>query len=517
MGESGADPFIWPVGYEDVYRARDHFLALMGGFLTQERIDEDRDAEILWLLMPELALDFIRLFIGCALTEKLKASGLSPKYGENGRLFELIANDRWPQPLYGLQYILRGIPEMPLWRRIGRNVAGPFRRDGFKRKPVWRIDREGDALTFASTPMHVDHATGMGQELVLGTYNDWFEAGAPLERAPAEVLSQSTYDKYQSIVREAFDAGGVNFPPFLEKFLLRQLNEAARCIRVHMDSVERKSAMLPALFWSGTAGSIFNRLFGRAIHKNGGSVLAFDHGTGSGWWRYNCLSAFELNYCDEFVTYTKAMADGVKRNEDIGVGATGCHDTSIVPIRRPARPQRSIKSYARKKTGTLLYVSTVYIGEAVCSVMPLADMVYVDFQARMLQTLVSEGYKVNIRPHPDSFASIPPKYREKFGTQEVNGNFYDAIEEGDVLIFDYMLTTALRDAMYTDKPIILIEYGHSEIYEEARRLLEKRVRIVPASKGADNRINIDWGVLLEAVNEAHALLDHDFVSTYYGL
>ena len=84
-----------------------------------------------------------------------------------------------------------------------------------------------------------------------------------------------------------------------------------------------------------------------------------------------------------------------------------------------------------------------------------------------------------------------------------------------VSVFDYPQTIALRDALLTNKPIVLIDYGQVDLAPRARELLEKRIRIVRCKQNAENRIDVDWTEFLSALEDAPSLTDASFFDTYF--
>ncbi|MCG8359112.1 MAG: hypothetical protein MI920_26405, partial [Kiloniellales bacterium] len=84
------------------------------------------------------------------------------------------------------------------------------------------------------------------------------------------------------------------------------------------------------------------------------------------------------------------------------------------------------------------------------------------------------------------------------------------------LLFDLPLTSAFRDALRGDKPMVLVDFGQSTPADEARELLERRLPIVAGAFDAANRAQVDWEALRAALAAAPDLSDPAFFDDYFG-
>lgn len=163
----------------------------------------------------------------------------------------------------------------------------------------------------------------------------------------------------------------------------------------------------------------------------------------------------------------------------------------------------------------LMYVATLYTGEDVHALPLMPDIVAVDWQVRLFSFLSDKGYKLSFKPHPESYTLPPEYFHKKQNVKILSGLFSDVWQEADFLLFDYPQTTAFREALHTDRPIVVFDFPRLKISNIARPLLEKRCSLVKAWFDKDGRAQVDWDDLDKAINNAKNLSDNSFVQAFF--
>ena len=74
-----------------------------------------------------------------------------------------------------------------------------------------------------------------------------------------------------------------------------------------------------------------------------------------------------------------------------------------------------------------------------------------------------------------------------------------AIDDVDLLIFDYPATTTLSVGLSTDRPVVLIDHGTMRFNDPAAAMIARRCRIVPTSYNDRNLPEVDGEALADAV------------------
>ena len=136
----------------------------------------------------------------------------------------------------------------------------------------------------------------------------------------------------------------------------------------------------------------------------------------------------------------------------------------------------------------------------------LPDLVNLDWQMRFAELLRGMPIELTCRPHPEGLFSNRPNPLGDVVPLSPRV-FEDLIADTDVFVFDYIQSTTFYEALCTDRPIVLIDFGLPIYTGDARALLEARCRIVPARFDERNRPHVDTKELTEAVCGGDRLAD----------
>lgn len=258
----------------------------------------------------------------------------------------------------------------------------------------------------------------------------------------------------------------------------------------------------PLRLFAGTGGSFASRAIGIEVIRRGGTVERFEHGGGAAMIDYIAVPALtEFHVSTNFTSNTSVTADEIKRlmagkplyGSGICKVTGGAGDPLFMSIRHSTK--------RGKKTQKLMYVSTLF--QCMGSIAPpiMADVVYLDWQRRLIATLKSAGHDTIICPHP---AAMPTGITHPLTniTPFAHGRFEKAMDSADLFIFDYRQTTTLASAMCSSKPIVLIDFGLSPPSELARKEIEKRCYIIEGWFDERNLPQIKWGDLLNFIRNA---------------
>ena len=144
-----------------------------------------------------------------------------------------------------------------------------------------------------------------------------------------------------------------------------------------------------------------------------------------------------------------------------------------------------------------MYVSTAFYHLRQVNPPVLPAPVYLDWQMRFVAMLIRLPIDLVCKPHPEG---------DRGGTQPlaavakvVEDRFETAIDDVDLLVFDYPATTTLSVALSTDRPIVLIDHGTMRFNDPAAVMIAKRCRIVPATWNARNLPEVDGEELADAI------------------
>ena len=145
------------------------------------------------------------------------------------------------------------------------------------------------------------------------------------------------------------------------------------------------------------------------------------------------------------------------------------------------------------------------------------DPVYLDWQARLVETLSRAGFEVVCKPHPwipakGCFNGRPVEFSKacefRYGWME---ELWDDI---DAFVFDYVATKAFWHALCTNKPVVWIDHGLHPWHEEPYAMLQRRCEVVPAWFDEDNRLQTDTARLVKALRTPLPEPEFSFVDRY---
>jgi len=522
VGAEGLSPFLWPVGVAELLVFRDRFASRLFQWIRSEQVERSRDAELVWLNAQQIIVEAMRLYNAAATARRLegRAHLALPAEGQE-TLFHAVAADRAPVASVMTRRTLAGLPEDPSWRKALRIVKSQLRRGALPYRPRPLIRPERHIVTFSASPLILAHARAQDGPVVISKIDDWMTPGAlpgSYRGGCGDIGAASLLD----LLRASFADEGESLPDVLARAFASFVEALCRRTAFHLEELERQAKRLPRIFWSGTGGILYNRVMSRAVAKAGGSAVGHDHGTGTGWWQTYYQTVTELNYVDRFVTYSDALADGLRHSLRQDLLADPERLPRIEAVPRPhqaesataraaplsqARPSRPIK--------TIMYVPTAYAGDNMYLLPLLADPVAVDWQCRLLAFLKAEGYDILIKPHPESYCRPPQAFTELFGARFVDGPFETAMNQADCLLFDYLQTSCIVDAVRSDRAVVLVEFPRLTLDPQARRLLERRAGFATGWFDANGRAQVEWPSLRAAIGAAAGRDDRTFAALYF--
>jgi hypothetical protein len=259
---------------------------------------------------------------------------------------------------------------------------------------------------------------------------------------------------------------------------------------------------VPKELWTGTGGNILTRLARSAVRREGGRVIGFEHG-GGGHIHADLgpLHIHEFALCDRFVVDTPAKADIFRS----GLAAEKSLDGTLPEIVATAAPVASFPyrpGVGATPPQTLMYVTTAFVGETQYPLQPLIpDPVYIDWQARLIDGLIAQGFHVLVKQHPEGLRKGQPLKRSQ-GGEFLGGRFGDVMDQADAFVFDYPATSTLWEAICSDKPVAFVDHHLAEWNPQVWADFTARCAVVPSTLDADNRPQVDCAALAAALRHA---------------
>lgn len=270
----------------------------------------------------------------------------------------------------------------------------------------------------------------------------------------------------------------------------------------------RAAKKLPQVLWAGTGGYWPSRALGIEVLHRGGEVHRFDHGGGMG---LNALceswAATEFAVSSRYMMPTPALANRVEAS---GVRKFLSSEREFQvsggrgdPLHRAATRISRTKHQGQRR---VTYTPVSLLGYRQMLPPRLPDLVNLDWQIRFTEMLKGLPVELTCRPHPEGLFSNRrnPLAEVTPLSQRV---FEDLIADTDVFVFDYIQSTTFYEALCTDRPIVLIDFGLPVFEGDALAMLTERCRMVPAEFDAGNRPYVDAAKLESALCDGDDFAD----------
>lgn len=512
IGDCGVAGLYWPLPRKHMLVARDAMISAAIEKLRQAKRLDGRAEDIGGSMFAHLAVEFLCLFQAQAVISRARAQGRGVHAPAHTHYFSPIAAARPPKPNPLFPALAAG-PSRPTASRAPlRLLRNLFVRDGIWREPYARPDYDQDIIAVSVGGIISEHARRVDRRVVYQGLHTWFR---PLESPPAaDDLCQRLADAFREAAGAGFAAAGEKLPEFLAAHYRGVALQAAVLSSGHLSRLSRMR--LPRRLWVGLLSRPWERMLAYAVRRAGGQVTGHDHGTGEGHIADSVKTLVDFWSCQRYVTFNqfeaRALRAGIRLDHLLGDPP---EIVALPPAKHPAAHREG--SPARRRSGkanTILYVATLYPGETVIIDPLIPDPLAIDWQARVIAHLRGHGFRVLLKPHPDSPTPMPAAFAARLGAEILTKRFEDVIDQGDILLLDYPRSSTFGTALRSDRPIVVADFGIAPFIPEALKMLERRCAIVPGRFGLDNRLDVDWQEFDAALSRSVGLSDSSFVDSF---
>lgn len=486
--------------------------------LTKENIDHNHCDEVVWLSAIYIVMEMTNSFYYGALVEASSKDGVRlTRELQAFDTFEKYYSDFPKDSHFKLRYrndnkTTSGLRSLARW--LGSSV---LKGDNFSRVPPKLMKPSQDILCFSGDAAMAAFAASKGKRLVLGAINQWFGG---LDWGVDPKLRQSfqdTAEQFSMLAVSIANNLGCVLRSGLRISLMQSIYDILEVVSCYLRHVERKSRYLPNEIWLGSGGNVYNRMIARAAQKCGATTVSFDHGSGSGWVDLPLVRLIDVDFCDRYLCFTEEQASGIERLRRDGLFVAGAPKPSIEVSPFPLFQKPNLTPKVDRGKPRAMYVPSLYENGRTFIPPLISEVAEVDFQFKLLKILRDLGYEVVVKPHPECKIGIPPKLLEATGAKIENRPFEQVCGQADLLLFDYLTTSAIRSAFFTDLPLVLFDHGRTPIQKQAESVLEQRAVIHRVDRDDTNRPIIELEDLRAGIASAK-LKSHDteFRDTYFA-
>lgn len=487
-GDAGwRERLVWPLPQT----ARRALIGSIGQSLARElmQMDEGAARDAALVACPGLLLTAATLSCVAALLEAARAGGVEITGGPP-ELAELAGAAAGSETFTPGAYLhppdirfsaLRRLARTASWSTPSRFVRAIIGPDALvlSHNPLLRsyARTHGHAVWYFPADQLMGRVSAVGvdeQETLLSDLAGHLArcaSGAPnLDQAATKRLQDLLYLRFNSLLAEAV--------PELEK---------ARQVR------------LPKAIWTGALSAPKTRALALLTRQDGGEVTLFDHGGGTVTSAASLVKAVrDHSLANRVVLATPRAADAAaaewrnlpasSQSRTQFIGGAGEPTMRCVSSLKPAQAGRP----------RVAYLPTPMLGFRELMVPLLPDPVALDWQLRVGKLLKSMPIQVWARPHPEG-AMPGAQHPISRILPLAEGPYGQVIAGTDRFVFEYPHSTAFWEALCTDRPVILIDLGLSDLSETVRGIISRRCRLVTVRYDDRNLPLVDFDFLSEAV------------------
>lgn len=464
--------------------------------------------------------EVISVFQGLHLKNELEKLGYDHQTPDDWRSWPAIFEGKHPKTP---SYIdaLKARPKKPNYAKKVLSITflkrlikvASFKKGGInvgnlKIKPITDHILKNDIISTQRTSLITRHAAEIQDDVVFCNSSKWFNGiniddyiqNYQLSHIDKEILELSSY---------IIEKHGIKFDKYLYDYFSNLIENSIPYFNGYINALCAKHN-LPHRLWIGTSGNLWDSILKVAVKQKGGYVCGHDHGTGHAHFKTPTMGIIELWGSDEFYTFSCELSKAAE--------PWSLMDSNSVKILEPNKRKETKPVFSRINNNVheIFLLSTVYEKDRGRLHPLMPDIVQLDWQARFISFMQDKGYKVTIKSHPESSFKTPQSFEDTIGTRINSERFEDVFKTAELFIFDYICTSTLTEALKTNIPIIIIDFGDIPWIDKAFELANKRCAFIKGICDKDNRLQIDWNCFNDEVENAIKRADNkEFYECYY--
>jgi len=304
--------------------------------------------------------------------------------------------------------------------------------------------------------------------------------------------------------------------------LMRRESEILRIVARHVAAL-RNSPRVPARVWSGSAGNYLNRLIGLEAMRRGGTAMRYSH-AGLFDLQYQNpqeTAAVELSASTHLVVPSRAFAETLQGNGAIDLVAKYNRPKVIQVEGDPVIESLDDRQLRRRKrterAPRVLYVMAMMMGfRQVPTPTAPPDIVYLDWQLRLLDRLASAPIDLLCKPHPEGIrpgGSHPLVKHANYTDQP----FETMMDWADIFLFDMYGSTTFYIAACTDRKMVVLNLVPEPLAPSFAAIYRRRCTWIDVHYDERSLPQFNGGEVTEAVSDVGPGADPTEFRRLYGI
>lgn len=509
----GVKNFYWPVSLTELQVVCDELRRQFLVLAKQLSMTDPYFADIFNILFLHLFNEVLAIYQVCLLKQRATLSGYQIATHKKQRLLFALENNILPTMASFIKKLQLGPPRPPCYGLPLRWIRDFLikKKSHIRRFYFRKLDVQNTIMSITADTLAQSWSKQHGLLVGYVRASDWF---FPITDV---AIIKAPYREILTVIKNVFLSRKNPLPKLFEEYLERLIQNAFALVNTHIQRIDYKK--LPWNFWSNTGGSLWTRMLSHLVRKMGGKVTRFDHAGGVCF--FNNLDEMgprELENCDTYVTFSQQQAENLSYHFS---------KNGLIYNRMP-KIEFSTSCHVSKKMGKILhsknktikrimYVPTIFPGERIdLGAGLMSDVVLLDWQIRLLHQVKKWGYSVILKPHPEGNQTGTDRIKLIDDIKINRKRFEKVIHRADILLIDMPASTTFPIALISNKPIIYLHFDFRQLNNGFLSLLQQRCSVVNCWLDQENRAQVDWNQLYQAIFQCVNKNGREIVRTYYN-
>lgn len=519
LSHDGVCEFYWPVLPTEVDLFSKQLLKSIVSVIRKGEVEKVSGVNEAIILGVYFAQEAAMVYQAQLLIKRAKRDGYDIKPAKKSRLVHALLKKRMPSPSSIIRQLRSGpapLKKLYLPLRFIRDIL-VGKKEGMLRRSFFPINYKKRIVSMTIDPVSIVRAKDLKEKISYKRPNFWFSKPKITDKCSS--IYTEIIHRIMLATRETYIFTGLQPSRTVESYLHEWLKESMILVGWYLKMLKKQQRKVPKQLWTNTGGYIWARILSRYVRENGGTVTRHTHAGGGGYFNDSwSQGVFEFEDCDTYVAFSEKHIASYQKaytGEDVVQKKL----PELIPLnRKKIKQENPVITPDRKHKKTIMYASTVYPGEFIYQAANglMSDIVLLDWETRLASALQKMGYDVLLKPHPkDGLCVAPPNsINSLLGPVVINEPFENVMHLADVIIMDAPISSVFFASLRSGKPFVYMDFEIATFHDEAYDLLARRCPIVKGWYDSNNRADINWELLREAIEISDQYQDQSFAKNY---
>ena len=329
---------------------------------------------------------------------------------------------------------------------------------------------------------------------------------------------QVVYREMREFVNDFLDRVNQKYPVVSNIYLESMKKKIDKNFKLSLDFFYQNIAVLqkiqPKTLLATGLGNKVNRLFCAAWRFSCGEVVGFLHGDSfCNYYGHYSVINDGPSVVNRFITSTRGQKNMLEATvKDFSLGLKMPQIECINHNYYNATFEQLQKGRRVNKIKKVMLIGNFMVDGHIDISNHYHAFVKLHLDLTIIKLLRSAGYYVIYKARPDFLSEIEGVF-EAYVDEISKVRFEDVYDQADCIIFKRSKTTAFGFALFTNRPIVLLNIKGTPWYPRAFELLKKRCNIVEADY-RDDRVVFDENKLLDAIETSPGNIEYDILHEF---